>query len=1197
MDIISRIRNYLKSHSLRRIWYRVALILSSMAVFVTTYFLMLPALTVEIYGTDAIKGNIVNDVIKANNVYPIDAILGPEAGYKGANKLGAYTAHTKTILTNAKVNVVLLKINTSQNLRSYFYGVDNGDASKDGSTAFGIKLEDFIAYRIRYSTTYKKYYVFQYYSNVSSVRLMGSGSVSDKEFLLLVKKTYIQNGNNNYPMYVPDKADGTEDGKLVNDSYTYTAQKDIYVHVNTAAFAKYEGNTTADFLAVEGCRPSYEDAAAGKFNYDFGYVTLSPYVNQNSVSNAVAMSSDVSEDKLAKNVTFKMFDYTQQSINKKRNGWSLFNDSKTINDCFMLAPYFSFKNVGHLSEVFYNYWGNYAACVCASNATQQTCTGVKKSLLHKNDTYDADGFTVNHAVTEYNLGANGYPVLDLSRNAKFNLRSNYPSISAADRNLGYLFDQSIADQYIDSKILGQDAVKQYNATNTILQYDPDNCKYWYDSAQNAVDFNTSTKKFYVRGYTERNDDSAQVGVDMTNYRDFLPFNYGKGIVTETYSNYSFTNVLRDSTFNRFDFETNTTEWDNVNYWFGMTMEFNFIQGKDGKVTYVDSSGKTKSDVMKFTFSGDDDVWVFIDGVKVLDLGGTHGQVTGTIDFSTGNIQQYLSWNGGTASSTTTSFPTTLRDCFSRANKTNSVEWNAANTSFADYSMHNLKFFYLERGSAVANCSIQFNLQTFNDKALVVGKELHNNPEETNPDENVLEFLRKKEEYLFRVVKEDKSTLLITEGMTYRILEEDVEVGTGIVGTNGIFKLKHGQKAIFDNMWSLTNGETLGEVNYYVQEIVPSNQMDQYYPDAKYSINSLAPAEATRKVEGETYVHTSGELTNAETQTVIFSNYLDNADLRELYISKKVQKFPSGEGSGSYNMQVKLDDVLLPVGTVYYIAGSTDTRTVAEAGIVTVNAGETIIIKGILDGTTYEVQETAGSISAGYVVYYNGELTTNVSGEIDTNNVNIEVVNSQVGTNIIIDVYKELVNAVGSSEFSFDFTLKKVESNTHNSPLVDSNTLSETIVVSGDVSSGIAKKEFIIQYLASDMSVDTVEYYYRIDESIEDENKLSIITYDDSYYIVTVRVSKNSVSSLSADIIGVTKYASNGTSTEIDITNGLNDSLKFVNILNLYNLPSTGGKGKDIMVIPLISGLLMVLGASFVILFILKKRRGLKNKIY
>ena len=80
MDIISRIRNYLKTHSLRRIWYRVALVLSSMAVFVTTYFLMLPALTVtganEItkLGTNGITQGITYDAngklkINVNNIY------------------------------------------------------------------------------------------------------------------------------------------------------------------------------------------------------------------------------------------------------------------------------------------------------------------------------------------------------------------------------------------------------------------------------------------------------------------------------------------------------------------------------------------------------------------------------------------------------------------------------------------------------------------------------------------------------------------------------------------------------------------------------------------------------------------------------------------------------------------------------------------------------------------------------------------------------------------------------------------------------------------------------------------------------------------------------------------------------------------------------------------------------------------------
>lgn len=120
--------------------------------------------------------------------------------------------------------------------------------------------------------------------------------------------------------------------------------------------------------------------------------------------------------------------------------------------------------------------------------------------------------------------------------------------------------------------------------------------------------------------------------------------------------------------------------------FGMSMEVEF---------YIPPGGP---DNLIFNFSGDDDVWVFIDNELVLDLGGIHGALGGTITFHNEGVM-------GTVQSGTKIFQYPDEDTQYDDDYGN-IELPG---DFSSGTTHTLSFFYLERGGNASNCSIEFNI--------------------------------------------------------------------------------------------------------------------------------------------------------------------------------------------------------------------------------------------------------------------------------------------------------------------------------------------------------------------------------------------------------------------------------------------------------------------------------------------------------
>ena len=157
-----------------------------------------------------------------------------------------------------------------------------------------------------------------------------------------------------------------------------------------------------------------------------------------------------------------------------------------------------------------------------------------------------------------------------------------------------------------------------------------------------------------------------------------------------------------------------------NYGFGAKLQFDFTLTEDGNVVVgKDTNDKDIKVPIKFFFSGDDDVWVYIDGELVLDVGGAHGKASGLLEFGENNtVTPYVSSNKNTDSN-----DTMVYEDYGSGETAKTVKYNGQSITFnkkgttktlKKQSTHTLTMYYMERGMWESNMALAFNFPDHNE---------------------------------------------------------------------------------------------------------------------------------------------------------------------------------------------------------------------------------------------------------------------------------------------------------------------------------------------------------------------------------------------------------------------------------------------------------------------------------------------------
>lgn len=473
--------------------------------------------------------------------------------------------------------------------------------------------------------------------------------------------------------------------------------------------------------------------------------------------------------------------------------------------------------------------------------------------------------------------------------------------------------------------------------------------YSFDSAKNTVYYDYDNKKIV------RKDDLKIHDASKDNSIGYFPFN---------------------ST------DPDQSAKDNLNYGFGTQFTIPFTVTETGK--NVDGSE------MEFNFTGDDDVWVYIDGALVLDMGGAHNKAEGKINFAkqeatirTGTSNAKLG-NSLTVGGRTPAEPngnTTVKFENIMVKKSGSEPVTLDKYMKKSGTVHELKMYYMERGMWNSNMSISYSFVPL-PSGLTLSKTL----DTTDVNAGLKNAVQGLDNFDFKIqkknLKTDEANYSDVENLGYTLYDYDDRTfpGQEAKDSTATFSSSYFASDFINTKDKNNSSAFYALTGFQITESIPQGTKLQYDTSkTRWGVyDSITSRAAIEGGKGAVATFNMGDDTSSEMDVVNrYVNFVNTPKVGSLSVAKKYE----GDAlkDKTFGFTVKVD---LTGGEYYdtyeleYTIGSQTGKT-DKKGHFTLKAGEKITFEGIPAGAAYEVVEDAPGADDTWVQ----DTTSNVTGKI------------------------------------------------------------------------------------------------------------------------------------------------------------------------------------------------------------------------